>query len=122
MYITYPDLGSAVVLVLTRLQKRMVQNRYPEHYPSLVEHGQLSSSHFDHCIEVLRKGIMCSADTSLNTVTWDPLNLTHMKGVTDGPRKCVNWDHLERWVESRRVKNGHPVLSVDEPGFMGPDA
>ncbi|KAK4655124.1 hypothetical protein QC762_404494 [Podospora pseudocomata] len=85
--------------------KRMHQAQYPEHYPKLQAEDAFSTHHWDHCLEVLRKGIMCNADTTINTYLWqrDSHGKLMIKGNRTGPRKCTDWDKLQEWAEDRTI-------------------
>ena len=57
----------------------------------------------DHCIERIRRSIMCHADMAVSSVEWiasshDPENkqLRSNAEVT-----CVNWDAVESWAHER---------------------
>lgn len=104
-----------------------------------VRHFTLHSSHIcsrsktnnililpmpDHCLEVLRQGIMCNADIAINTYTWG--TPYEIKGNRDWPRKCTNWDRVAAWADERRVtfegaeKFLASLVQSDEPGSLGP--
>ncbi|KAI0878355.1 hypothetical protein GGS24DRAFT_518143 [Hypoxylon argillaceum] len=82
--------------------KRMYQSRHPEHYVELQGTEAFSSEHWDHCLEVLRKGIMCNADVTINTYQWK--TPTEIKGQSSGPRKCTDWDRIQAWADERMLK------------------
>ncbi|KAI0189057.1 hypothetical protein F4808DRAFT_454100 [Astrocystis sublimbata] len=82
--------------------KRIYQFRHQGAYPELKGGDTFSSMHIDHCLEVLREGIMCNADISMNTFFWkDPRTI---KGDRSGARKCTNWDRIQDWADNRRVQ------------------
>ena len=65
----------------------------------------------DHCIEVLRQGVMCRGDISLVTIRWQE----HFKlPVADftAPHECVNFDALNEWARERRINAMEPGLLV----------
>ncbi|KAK0609935.1 hypothetical protein B0T17DRAFT_629454 [Bombardia bombarda] len=83
--------------------KRLYQYQNQDHYPELKADGSsFSSHHRNHCLEVLRQGIMCNADVSVNTFFWE--NPRKIKGDRSGPRKCTNWDRLQAWADERTVQ------------------
>ncbi|PFH57163.1 hypothetical protein XA68_15423 [Ophiocordyceps unilateralis] len=67
--------------------------------------------HTEHCIDILRMGSMCRADTAIFPYHW-----------TDGTRlpsptwfqkhECVDWDDLTGWLEKRRIDIYEPNLLV----------
>lgn len=56
----------------------------------------------DHCLEVLRRGIMCSADVTVNTYSWK--NPEEIKGDSSWPRKCTDWESIQVWADERAVE------------------
>ncbi|KAI0977177.1 hypothetical protein F4678DRAFT_412102 [Xylaria arbuscula] len=81
--------------------KRLYQIYYPDHYPEQLAGGALAVAHRDHCIRVLMQGIMCNADTTLNTYFWKSPG--KIKGDPTGPRRCTNWSRLQDWADERDV-------------------
>lgn len=118
-------------LRLHRSQKRIYQAQYPEHYPKLQQDKDAFSMHHwstfscpwnlaaslhrcsgililtdltcstDHCLEVLRQGIMCNADVSINTYFWE--NPRTIKGSRAKTRKCTDWSRLQAWADERTL-------------------
>lgn len=82
--------------------KRIYQSRYPEHYPKLRGTEAFADGHWDHCLEVLRRGIMCNFDVTINTYAWK--TPTDIKGKREGSRKCTDWDKILEWADERAVK------------------
>jgi len=70
--------------------------------------------HLGHCIESLRRSILCNADTTLYTFTWEDAELVR-EGIyrprpkSNQDRKCVRWGEVEDWVKERHVEL-NPVL------------
>ena len=118
--------------------KRLYQFQYREHYPKLADEltihhlGKcelasavyaiaLLTSELEHCMEVLREGIMCNADVTANTYIWNPEEPTKLKGQNMQPRKCVDWSSLEKWTDERAIGGDHEkMVQYDEPGSIGP--
>jgi len=71
---------------------------YPEYYKEeLAEKG---TRHADHCIENLRRNIMCTPSLALLTLNW--------KSDREMPQPhfsyqhtCMNWDRIDTWVRDR---------------------
>ncbi|KAI0910067.1 hypothetical protein F4823DRAFT_387654 [Ustulina deusta] len=82
--------------------KRLYQFQHQDAYPELRDIGTFSLKHHDHCLEVLRQGIMCNADVSVNTFFWE--NKYKIKGDRSGARKCTNWDSIQAWADKRTVQ------------------
>ena len=103
--------------------KRIYQFQYPESYPDLMRAGKLTLGHWNHCLDVLRRGIMCNADPGLNTYSWDPAQPTEVVGHTMWPRKCVNWSQFSSWAHERALGLTwrDQVVNYYEEGVMGPE-
>lgn len=73
-------------------------------------------------MEVLRQGIMCNADISVNTYRWDLSGVDLLKGQIMQPRRCVNWSSLEAWANDRAVvgRNYEQLVPDDQPDAIGP--
>ncbi|KAI0886414.1 uncharacterized protein GGS22DRAFT_128442 [Annulohypoxylon maeteangense] len=97
---------------LRRLRLFLHSNYY---YGNLSETNmEYLRGHLGHCIESLRRSIMCNADTSIYTFTWTGAELVRPGVWRPSPksnqdRKCVIWEPLENWVTERRVPL-NPIL------------
>lgn len=102
--------------------KRMYQLNYPESYPDVMNADRLTIPHWEHCIEVIRQGLMCKPDLTVNTVHWDHNAPSGMKGFTGHDRKCVNWDSFKTWVDEKAIPAPLEdyVLREHEEGSYGP--
>ncbi|KAK8855108.1 tat pathway signal sequence [Apiospora arundinis] len=90
--------------------KRMYQYRHQDHYQRLQDTDAFLPGHWDHCLEILREGIMCNADATINTYFW--ASKDDIKGYRSGPRKCTNWGLVQSWLSSREIDLG------DREGFL----
>jgi len=68
---------------------------------------------------------MCHADVTINTVEWE--TPTKLRGVKAGPRKCMDWERIEAWANSRSVNaaNGSDFINgklakFGQIGSIGP--
>ncbi|KAK3997971.1 hypothetical protein QBC44DRAFT_392406 [Cladorrhinum sp. PSN332] len=118
--------------------KRIYQSQYPERYPELEDEDAFTSHHWselftnmsglftnrwpDHCLEILRQGIMCNADVTVNTYHWDLNKPGRIKGNRSGARKCTDWDSISAWLDSRHLDAGNrdKFLSTLVHGTEGP--
>ncbi|KAL8665678.1 MAG: hypothetical protein Q9202_001988 [Teloschistes flavicans] len=64
----------------------------------------------DHCLEVLRQGVMCRGDISLVTFVWSPKKRLPLADFSQ-PHECVNFDALNRW-------SGQHSVDVFAPGLL----
>lgn len=66
----------------------------------------------DHCIETIRRGIMCRGDVSLGTYTY----LAGTRQITSrnwAPHQCVDFESLFSWMQKH-------TLNIHEPGVLVP--
>lgn len=69
----------------------------------------------EHCLENLRKSIMCRGDRSVSTYEWMG---AFPRPTTEQPHKCINWDKFDAWNAERRFDlfdldklEGRPAIS-----------
>ncbi|KAM7186870.1 protein of unknown function (DUF3328) domain containing protein [Naviculisporaceae sp. PSN 640] len=85
------------------------------YYRNLTEANmEYLRGHLGHCIESLRRTIMCNVDTTLYTFTWADAEMIKPGIYRPRPKsrqekKCVNWEAVETWAMERRVEL-NPVL------------
>lgn len=60
----------------------------------------------DHCLEVLRQGIICNADLTVNTYYWNSDG--EIQGNRTGFRRCTDWQRIQEWAEKRAVEFDGP--------------
>jgi len=91
---------------LRRLRLFLHSNYY---YDELTEVNlEYLREHLGHCIESLRRSVMCKADTNIFTFTWEDAQEVHPGVWRPNPksnqqRKCVKWEAVEAWVTERHV-------------------
>lgn len=49
---------------------------------------------------------MCNADLMVDTVEWNE-DGTKLHGINRWPRKCVDWDSVQEFTDSRAVEWNH---------------
>ncbi|KAI0098916.1 hypothetical protein GGR51DRAFT_417984 [Nemania sp. FL0031] len=98
---------------LDMLRKFSYREYYADKSPVFSDVFKLRT-HLDHCIEMLRQVIMCSADLHIITYDW----VDHV----DYPwpdfsinRQCRNWDDVMAWVHQRRVMTSAPDGILTRP-------
>ncbi|KAK7061756.1 hypothetical protein R3P38DRAFT_3490815, partial [Favolaschia claudopus] len=82
-------------------QNQIRQALHPDHYPNWgmhTIHGVSSRQfHIDHCVERIRQGIMCNADTSVLVWEWNPtVNETRVRLRV--PHQCKNFTKIHEWT------------------------
>lgn len=95
------------------LRKYSYLDYYLKHEPEFFASPRLRM-HTDHCIEMLRQSIMCSAD--LHVITYDWVE------VVDFPwpdfsisRNCRNYDALHDWAVERTISVGNESGQLPKP-------
>ncbi|KAK7960803.1 hypothetical protein PG988_012017 [Apiospora saccharicola] len=67
--------------------------------PNLVI-NERASANTDHCLEILRQSVMCHADVSMITMTWEPTSVFPAADFQN-VHECTNWDKLYEWQKER---------------------
>ncbi|KAI1753270.1 hypothetical protein F4782DRAFT_545880 [Xylaria castorea] len=97
---------------LRRLRLFLHINYY---YDELTEDNmQYLRDHLGHCIESLRRTVMCNADTNIFTFTWENAEEVRPGVLRPMPqsnqqRKCVKFDAVESWIMEKHVPL-NPIL------------
>ncbi|KAI0438429.1 hypothetical protein F4803DRAFT_534986 [Xylaria telfairii] len=97
---------------LRRLRLFLHSNYY---YDELTEENMdYLRDHLGHCIESLRRTVMCNVDTNIFTFTWKNAQEVRPGVLRPMPqsnqqRKCVNFEAVESWIMERHVSL-HPRL------------
>lgn len=77
--------------------------------PQNLQNGAVGGRmHADHCIETLRKSIMCQADVSPIFVEKDPNAPALVRADFNVMKKCRNWDKIHHWVRENAVADPWP--------------
>lgn len=85
------------------------RNIYPRRYNSSMVNsdGTIDFSkwhHVDHCLETVRRDILCHADTG--ATTWEWIARTQMTIRPETKHVCRNFDRISEWAYERHVKAG----------------
>ena len=72
----------------------------------------------DHCLEVIRISLACTADISLYTFKWEDANLEKPRLKSNSKRYCVDWEALGDWSGKRSVGLNAPL---ERPEWMTED-
>ncbi|KAK7193284.1 hypothetical protein PSPO01_01078 [Paraphaeosphaeria sporulosa] len=92
---------------LEALRRSTLRSHY---YPGMtdkgLDHEDRVVEHLTHCIEYIRRTIMCHADVSVYTAVWiaDSHEKPNKDLISGGERECVNWDAIDKWSRSRALK------------------
>ncbi|KAI8312776.1 Cyclochlorotine biosynthesis protein O [Colletotrichum sp. SAR11_240] len=63
---------------------------------------ELVRGHIDHCIETIRKSLMCTADVTPVVFEKDPSRASGSKSDFNLWRKCRNFDRIQDWTNMNR--------------------
>lgn len=75
---------------------------YPERYPDMALGTDQSDEHVGHCIDAIRQGLMCAADTSVIVWQWDEKSQkTTFRGNV--AHTCRNFDAIRDWALERQI-------------------
>lgn len=61
-------------------------------------------THIDHCIETLRRSLMCTADITPMPIKADPDAPTNASADFSTHHKCRKWTKLTAWMEENEVR------------------
>lgn len=65
----------------------------------------------DHCLDTIRKFIMCRADVAMQTLHWTDDQRTPAHNF-ETEHECLNWEALDAWAASRMVDIHDPKILV----------
>ncbi|KAF7949334.1 uncharacterized protein EAE97_002843 [Botrytis byssoidea] len=68
-----------------------------------VEEEDYNISHMTHCVDTIRRSLMCKADVSLYTAYWigDHNALPNKELRSESETVCVNWEPINAWSRER---------------------
>lgn len=65
---------------------------------------ELVRGHIDHCIETIRKSIMCVSDVTPVVFALDQSRKSGFKSDFNMRRKCRNFDKIQDWAVANAVQ------------------
>ena len=73
-------------------------------------------------MEVLRQGLMCKSDLTVNTMDWQSEASIGYVGITAWDRKCIHWDSFHAWTNTQKIPTplGDFLVPKDINGSFGP--
>ena len=75
----------------------------PDVQQKIADIPDLYELHYEHCIDYIRQSMMCNFDTGIVPYNW-VLNRNTPTPDANTMHKCVNWDKLQGWLQSRVVQ------------------
>ncbi|KAI0101392.1 hypothetical protein GGR51DRAFT_575033 [Nemania sp. FL0031] len=81
--------------------KRIKQYLHPEYYYPGEQNWAELDWHVDHCLDSLRKELLCKASPDVYLLEWTPHSLERPSVTVPQPHMCVDWDALHAWMQSR---------------------
>ncbi|SMQ52375.1 unnamed protein product [Zymoseptoria tritici ST99CH_1A5] len=118
-FITYVD-GMHQLHCLDAVRKALWYNRgwYEEHKHNNAT-LDLQISHTNHCLNIVRERMMCTADRGL--VPWVHLSdKKHIIPDFNRPHQCRNWDVLSQWATAHQftATEVSELVFTPRPGVM----
>ena len=100
--------------VLTSGEHAFTPGHFGENrYPFLLDLFSLLLTATDHCIENLRRAVMCHADVGLFSVEWVGDSSQGIEGKrlrSNADSLCVDWDAIDKWARKRALEKGNFYL------------
>ncbi|KAK4445306.1 hypothetical protein QBC34DRAFT_306978, partial [Podospora aff. communis PSN243] len=106
-------LGTLTVFHELHCVKHLRHFLYASHYfpdltPDQIEARRI---HLEHCIDLLRAGVMCRGDVAPLTMRWGHTQPKPLANFSSAHR-CVNWESINDWARRRTVAR------LFEPGYL----
>ncbi|KAI1775460.1 hypothetical protein F4818DRAFT_441556 [Hypoxylon cercidicola] len=74
------------------------------YYPHMThKEGIFLEDHMDHCLEALRRTIMCYGNTALSSFYWQSPEADQVAVRSNSQSVCAKWDSIENWAYARKV-------------------
>lgn len=96
-------------LLLTQETQNMIRqytylSSYTSPPPGFNISPDILRTHIDHCIETLRRSLMCTADITPMPIKADPDAPTNASADFSTHHKCRKWTKLTAWMEENEVR------------------
>ncbi|KAI1196093.1 hypothetical protein F5X97DRAFT_325892 [Nemania serpens] len=90
---------------------------YRDHYyPNLTtSQEEYLHVHLDHCLESLRKAVMCHGNSALYSFKWHGDDGPRAAVKSNAKSVCVKWDSIEAWSSSRMLPYNYPLQWSGSP-------
>ncbi|RYC53952.1 hypothetical protein CHU98_g12255 [Xylaria longipes] len=90
---------------------------YRDHYyPNLTTtQEEYLHVHLDHCLESLRKAVMCHGNIALYSFRWHGDDGPRASVKSNATSVCVKWDSIEAWSYSRTLPYNYPLQWSGSP-------
>lgn len=76
---------------------------WPEYYPDFdVRSRKEALMHQEHCVDILRQGLMCHPDTTAEVFQWDT-SKQKMIVPADRQHTCVDFSAIQQWMRERTL-------------------
>ncbi|KAI1760779.1 hypothetical protein GGR53DRAFT_522876 [Hypoxylon sp. FL1150] len=74
------------------------------YYPHITHREAIYlEDHLDHCLEALRRTIMCYGNTAISSFYWQSPEADQVAVRSNSQSVCARWESIESWAYSRRV-------------------
>ncbi|KAI1275616.1 hypothetical protein F5Y07DRAFT_368982 [Xylaria sp. FL0933] len=90
---------------------------YRDHYyPNLTSTQEdWLHLHLDHCLESLRKSVMCRGNSALYSFRWHGDDGPRASVKSNAESVCVKWDSIETWSYPRMLPYNNPLKWFGSP-------
>lgn len=84
------------------------------HHEAEKEDPYYFPPHIDHCIETLRKRLICQPDLGVRAIAWneDKPGVAFANNTVDSA--CVNWDAVQEWTRGHSFTEGEKLITTPE--------
>ncbi|KAK5998946.1 Transacylase cctO-like protein [Cladobotryum mycophilum] len=90
---------------------------YRDHYyPNITDaQDNYMHGHLDHCINALRRTIMCHGNTGVYTFGWHQGDNSSLPvGKTNSQSVCAKWSSIDEWANSRKISWNPDVAQPED--------
>jgi hypothetical protein len=76
--------------------------------------------HIDHCIETLRKRLICQPDLGVRAIAWNPNQpgVAFANNTVDSA--CVNWDAVQEWTRQHSFTEEEKLITRPDGKDVSP--
>lgn len=70
--------------------------------------------HIDHCIETLRKRLICQPDLGIRAIAWNPDKPGAAFANNTVDSACVNWDAVQDWTRQHSFSEEEKLITAPD--------
>lgn len=88
------------------------ETNHTGHYDMDQEH--YFPPHIDHCIETLRKRLICQPDLGVRAIAWNPDRPGAAFANNTVDSACVNWDAIQDWTAKHSFSEEEKLITTPD--------